>query len=355
MCTFMSSLPKRSKSNGGKKKNPVMTLKPCDGDKAYYRVRLLAFSPSKASGSDRDDPFIERFVHQHWSVNAEKGYPVLDEEIICPVTPHVHVEGNRYDACKICTLANKYFIAFKESGWKDKDANKKNKEFGRKYQAIVPVYVLSNPNWEGDANKFKVMIFNDKKFYQEFRKKVETASQTNCVFNGKNAVDCCIHVKEEVQKVNEGQPNEYTFKKRVIDKVIFTTKPYDIPAITKEAVEEGVAGPMQFDFDDEYYTTSTPEEIDRFYKKYCTISNDDIPDDDDVPVYDKPAASAPSVAAADVVNDMKPADDISDTEIDGLLGEDKAEESQPAAEVKPAAKPTDDIESAEDLLDGLDL
>lgn len=281
MCTLMSSLPKRSKSNGGNKsRNLVMTLKPCADANTYYRVRLLAFSPSASSGYDRDDPWIERYVHQKWGVNKEKGYPVLEDEIVCPVTPHVKIEGNRYDACKICTLANKYFLTFKESGWRDKEANKKNKEFGRKYQAVIPIYVVSNPNYDGDNNKFKVMIFNDRKFYQEFRKKVEQASTQNCVFNGKNAVDCCIHVKEEHEIVNQGQPNEYVFKKRVIDKVVFSTKPYDIPSINKDTVDN-------MGFDDEYYQTSSMDEIEMFYKKYCTISNDDIPMDD-VPVYEEP-------------------------------------------------------------------
>lgn len=349
MCTFISTLPKRSKSMGQKKKSLVMSLKPCADEKTYYRVRLLAFNPPPESGSDRDFPHIQRFVHQHWGVNKEKGYPVLEDEVTCPVTPHVHVEGNRYDACKICTLANKYFIAFKESGWKDKEANKKNKELGRKYQYIVPVYVVQNPNWEGDNGKFKVLIFNDKKFSQEFQKKIEKASLVNCVFNGKNAVDCCIHVKEEIETVNPGQPNEYTFKKKVIDRIVFSNKPYDISAITKEAVD-GMG------FDDEYYTTSTPEELDAFYKKYCTISNDDIPDED-IPVMD-PVEEKPVVKATDVVNADVPAagNDIADSDLDALTSdlEDAAPTAKPVEQAAPTAKSSDDID-ADALLADLDI
>ena len=347
----MTTLPKHSKMAGRKRRSPVMTLKPCPDEKTYYRVRLLAFSPSKASGSDRDYPFIERFQHQAWGKNPEKGYPVLEDEITCPVTPYVNVEGNRYDACKVCTLANKYFIAFKESGWKDKEANRKNKEFGRKYQAIIPVYVLSNPNWEGDDNKFKVIIFNDKKFYAEFKKKVERASQTACVFNGQNAVDCCIHIKEEVEVVHEGQPNEYTFKKRVIDKVVFTTKPYDIDAITKEAIEAGADGPMGFDFDDEFYTTSTPEEIEAFYRKHCTISNDDIPEEDDIPVYDQPKEAALKLDVSNA-EPKSPSDDISLDDLDGLASD--APSEKPELPKEPVKAQSDDID-AESLIAGLDL
>ena len=45
----MSTLPKHSKSNGGKQKSLVMTLKPCPDEKSYYRVRLLAFAPPPGS------------------------------------------------------------------------------------------------------------------------------------------------------------------------------------------------------------------------------------------------------------------------------------------------------------------
>lgn len=279
MC-MINSLPKFSKSMGNKKRNLALTLKVCPDDKTFYRFRLLGFSSE--GKNDRDDVHIQRFVHQHWGVNKEKGYPVLEDEITCPVTPHVHVEGNRYNACKMCDIANKYFVTFKESNWTDKAAAKKNKEFGRKYQAIVPVYVVNDPVYEGNNNKFKVIIFNDKKKYQDFRDRIEKASTQYCVFNGVNAVDCCIHVSEIEEKKNAGTPKEYIWKHKEIDKIVFSNKPYDIPSINKNTVNA-------MGFDEEYYTTSSPEEIQAFYKKYCTVSNDDIPmDDGNIPVYDKP-------------------------------------------------------------------
>lgn len=340
MCTLMTSVPRNSKSNGGvKKRNLLMSLKPCADEKTYYRVRLLGFLNEH---TDRDDFCIVRYVHQKWGVNAEKGYPVLEDEITCPVTPHVHVEGNRYDSCKICNLANKYFIAFKESGWKDKEANKKSKEFGRKFQAIIPVYVVDNPNYDGDNGKFKVIVFNDKKFYEEFRKKVEKAAQTNMVFNGQNAVDCCIHVSNVTEVVNEGKPTEYTWKHKVIDKVVFTTKPYDIPSINKETLNS-------MGFDDEYYTTSTQDEIDLFYKKYCTISNDDIPDDD-MPIYDEPKTSARASAPVSVSNPIPVKNDIPEENFD-VITSDADDNDLPTGSSTSTAN--DDID-ADDLLKDLD-
>lgn len=296
MCTFMTSLPKNSKSAGVNKKpkNLVLTMRPCaDGD-TYYRFRLLAFGSD--GRNDRDDPHIIRFVHQIWGTHPEKGYPVLEDEIVCPVSPHVHVEGNRYNACKICDVAGKYWASYSDSNFKDKDAGKKNKMFGRKYQAIVPVYVINDPNYEGNNNKFRVIVFTDKKEYTDFRQKIEKASMTNCVFNGKNAVDCCINIQEHATVVNEGKPTQYTFKKRQIEKIKFTTKPYDIPSITKETVDA-------MNFDETFYTTSTQDDINAFYKKYCVVSNDDIPDDDDedVKVFSAPAKPTPVTKTNDVI------------------------------------------------------
>lgn len=355
MCTFMSSLPKKSKSAGQRtaKKNLVMSLKPCPDEKSYYRFRLLAFSSE--SKNDRDDPHIIRWVHQIWKKDPEKGFPILEEELTCPVTPHVHVEGDRYHACKVCDFANKYFLAFKESGWKDKEANRKNKELSRKYQAIIPVYCVNDPNYDGNIGKFKVLIINDKKFYQEFRAKIEKQLLKTPVFNGKGAVDICIHVGEEVQTFNEGQPNERSFKKKVWDKIVFSTKPYDIPSITKETVDA-------MGFDDEYYTSSTPEEILAFYNKYCKVSNDDIPDDDEIPVY-KPEAEDKDTGAAVMAevksNNEEVANDLAeDPDNEGLDVAEEAAEDQSASEDEPAAKkpatPSDDVD-ADDLLADLGI
>jgi len=144
------------------------------------------------------------------------------------------------------------------------------------------VYVVSDPNYDQNNGKFKVIIFNEKKQYQEFCEKIEKYSKQFCVFNGKNAVDCCMHVSEVQETKNAGQPNEYVWKHKVIDKIVFTNKPKDIPSITKETCDA-------MGFDEEYYTTSTAEEILAFYNKYCKVSNDDIPDDEsDIPVYDPP-------------------------------------------------------------------
>lgn len=347
----MSSLPKKSKSAGQRtaKKNLAISLKPCPTDKSFYRFRLLAFSSE--SKNDRDDPHIVRWVHQIWKKDPEKGFPILEDEIICPVTPHVHVEGDRYHACKVCDMTNKYFLAFKESGWKDKEANHKFKELSRKFNACIPVYVVDDPVYDGNIGKFKVLIINDKKEYQEFRAKIEKQLLKTPVFNGKGAVDLCIHVGEEVQTFNEGQPNERSYKKKVWDKVVFSTKPYDIPSITKETVDS-------MGFDESYYTSSSPEEILAFYNKYCKVSNDDIPEDDEIPVY-KPEPEKKETGSEVMVevksnNDKTVGGLAEDPDNEGL---DVVEEaaSEPKAEEKTVSTPLNDDVDAEDLLADLGI
>lgn len=321
----------------------VLKLRPCpdkDGKPSWYRLRLLAWSsPEK---NDRDDPFIERFVHQVWK-KTDKGYNVVDDEVTCPVTKHVHVEGNRYDACPMCRLSNQHFMTWKESGWKDRDAAKKNKEIGRKYEAIVPVYVVDDPNYQLNNTTFKVLIFNDKKLYMEFRQKIEKASLVNCVFNGRNAVDCCIHVSEVEETRNAGQPNEYVYKHKLIDKVTFTTKPYDIEKITKDWVTGS-------GFDEQYYTSSSPEELQLFYNRHYKISNDDIPEEDMVQLYDAPSkdstiAGKPPVTASD---------DASTEEVDALIGDLAADPDDvldsPAPTSAPAAASNDSTDDDVDAL-----
>lgn len=224
--------------------------------------------------------------------------------------------------------------------------------------------MINDPNYENNNSKFMVMIFNDKKKYEEFRERVRKQSMKQRCFNGKDAVDCCIHVSEIAETKNAGQPNEYVWKHREIDKIVFTTKPYDIPSITRETCEA-------MGFDDQYYTTSTPDEIQMFYKKWCTVSNDDIPDDDsDIPVYDTPKKAA--IPAATPANDVptasslqndtmkksSPADDINDSDLDDLtsdiIGTAPADDMKPVKAIKSSS---DDAtaDEVDDLLSGLDL
>lgn len=211
----------------------------------------------------------------------------------------------------------------------------------------------------------RVLIFNDKKFYDEFMKKLEKQLLKGNCFNGVNAMDCCMHMGVEDVLCNEGKPNQFVWHKRVIDKICFS-KPYDLPAITKESVDA-------FPFDDTYYVSSTTDEIDAFYKKYIKVSNDDIviDDEDVVEATVETPKSELSATAADIEvildDDDKSTmnDDISDDELDSLLDDvpsknevtaekpaAKAEEIVPAGVVKDNSIADDDIDS---LLKDIDI
>lgn len=238
MCTFLNSLPTKSRSLGTaqkKRKNLALSMRVCpdkNGEKTWYRFRLLNFS---SKDTTRDSPWIVRYVHTHWKTN-EKGYPEVDAQVVCPVTKWMDWEGDRY-SCPICKYAGQQYAVLKESGFTDADARKKNRDFSRKLECIVPVYVVNDPNYEGNNGKFRVIIFNDKKVFEDFEARVrKQLMKANC-FNGVDAVDCCMHVAEKQELRNEGKPNQYVYKSKYIDKIVFSNTPKNIAAITKEAVD----------------------------------------------------------------------------------------------------------------------
>ena len=220
----------------------------------------------------------------------------------------------------------------------------------------MQLYVVNDPNYEGNNGKLKVIIFGDKKQYDAFVKKVESQLMVANCFNGVKAVDCCMHMSEVPEVRNEGQPNEYVYKSKVIDKITFTKaeKAYDIAAITKESVDN-------FPFDATYYVSSTPDELKAFYDKYIKVSNDDIVDDEEVEVFDAPkkevVAKTNAVEAAPSQNEAAKTNDIADDEANDLVEAiNDAPMSAPAKDA-PASAPTEDTSDAEveDLLKDLDL
>ena len=360
MCTFLSTLPRKSKTAGTEqqKRNLALYLRECpdnNGSKTWYQFRLLNFS---AKNSNRDYPFIARYVHQKWGTNS-KGFRVVEKEVVCPVTKWVEWEGNRYDDCPICKYAGQQYGAWKESGFKDADSRKKNKEFSRKFQGIIPVYVINDPTYAANNNKYRVIILNDKKVYDDFVKRVEKQLlKANC-FNGGKAVDCLMHISMVEHVSNEGQPNEYRWKQKEIDSICFlkAEKAYELPAITRESIDA-------FPFDDEYYVPSTAEDLKEFYDTYISVSlsSDDIDsDDDEVPVYDAPAKEVVkktnAVKSNAMSNDTPNPEPETDEDLDDLLSDpdDKGLEvkDEPVPDAAPSIEATKEEKADEVSLDEL--
>lgn len=113
-------------------------------------------------------------------------------------------------------------------------------------------------------------------------------------------------------------------------------------------------------FDETYYTSSTPEEILAFYNKYCKVSNDDIPEDDEIPVY-KPESEEPN-AGSEVMAEVKSnteeaANDLAeDPDNEGLdVVEEVASEPKPEKKAVSAPVAKNDDVDADDLLADLGI
>ena len=135
MCMLVNDFSPSKSASEAPRNNITMYLKP-NKEKECYRFRLLNFrAPEK---SKRDQPFIARWVHQHWTKD-EKGRNITDDTVTCITTPKPQVEytGNRYADCPLCKKANENYGLLVRSGWKDKIA-RENKKLLQRTQAYCP-------------------------------------------------------------------------------------------------------------------------------------------------------------------------------------------------------------------------
>lgn len=359
MCTWITELPTHSQNGETPRKPNIMVYIKPTPPKEYYRFRLLGFKSVKF---DRDFPTITRFLHTVW-IEGEDGKRHT-ESVICPVTPFVKKKwkGDPMQDCPICKFANANFAAWKQSNWKDKESAKKNREFGRKFEALIPVYVVNDPIYPQNNGHFKVFSFTDKKQYEKFLELVKEKSQEATVFNGKNALDFYMRYEMTEEVLHKGQPNEFVWKHSVLKQMGFTNKPYDIPQITKEAID-------QFPFDETFYVGSTLSELQDFYNRHVKVSNDDIPDEDEIsftqPTEKKTVERTNSIEKsavvenADVVSDL-PFDDGTieekeentksvEQEVNELLDDDPVEEEKTPV-VKEEKKKEEILESPKDTM-----
>ena len=358
MCTLISSFPKHSKTMGAPKKNAnlEMFLQPCKDDRTYYRVRLLGIG----SKVGRDDPHIKRFVHKAWTTDPKTGKKHLEKIACSNKTPWIETDGPKASSCKICNYVGQQWSIYRESGKTDVNARQKAGSCGASPEFIVPVYVRNDPNYEKNNGKFKVIIFNDKDVYDSFRKMGEKKCLEVPVFNGGKAVDCLIHVVQVTETGKNGKP----YKKNVIDKVKFSTEPYEIPAINSQSLDN-------FPYDETYFSSPDEDEVDEFYNKFCAISNNDIPDDDDIPVYKSDNEQSSSTEKTTIPTNDVPSDnnDIDDDDIDELINEKPATSStgyssgiafdddleQTSTQSTKNVGANDDSSSAKDILEELGI
>lgn len=229
----------------------------------FFRFRLLWF---KKDGTTRKTPYIERWVHQVWE-DDENGKRKM-EEIICPISKHVAEDwpGNPYDDCPICKFSNLNFVTFKDSAWKDKVAQNNSKTFRRKYDLVIPVYIVSDPCYSGNIGKIRCFRINDSKVGDKFKKMIVAKSAENQIFNGGKALDFLIRMDKVKYERDDGS----FWTKNEIVQMGFTNKPYEIAGITPELIDA-------FPFDDVFGSIPKMEDLKAWHGKYCLhTSNDDI-------------------------------------------------------------------------------
>ena len=341
MCNFIDDIPTKSKtSETGDSLNTKFLeifLKETLPEQ-FYRFRLIGISTKY-----RDNPFIEKYIHEMWTTDSD-GKRVIADSIVCPRTRYV---GKM--ECPICKHTDKLWVACKNSKWTDKFSQKKKRELTRKYCAHVLVYVINDPNYNANNGKLKVITFRDPQDFKNFYNKAKEVRREGVkIFNGGMAVDLWMRVGKVEEIWYEGTPRESKHYTTKITDMGFSTKPYTIPAITASLVDG-------FPFDQAYFNTSSESEVMAFYNKYCTGIGVDVPTDDIVPAAAKPKTQTTatqeikenSVKADKVVAEAEE-EAISDNDVDlSDLVEDVKEE----ADATPSTEPKDSFEDDFDLND----
>ena len=370
MSLFCQDLPSFSKTGGIRKQPITIFLKPSE-NKEYYQFRLLSF---KNESNGRDYPFIKRWVHTHWG-KTDQGKNIVDDTVVCLTTEYVPFDGpntlkGRREACPMCRHDDENFGIWKSSGWQDKIAMKKHFAMQRQFQAIIPVYVVRDPFNDKNNGKLKCFIISNPDEYEAFDKLVHETwariKHTNAgyeIFNGQHAVDFYLRMEKVPEIRYKGKPNETTVEVRKITKMAFGKgeKAYDIPEINEDAIRA-------FEFDQQYFTENTADEIQEFYRKHYSVVTQNVPDEDVDALFDeKPSTPPPTNAAMKELS--KPSPDPTETDVDVDV-ENLLDEPEPEKPVKlatagadlspsegiPEDEPEDAISESEvdSLLDDLD-
>ena len=215
------------------------------------------------------------------------------------------------------------------------------------FVARVLVYVRDDPNYEANNGSVKVLTL-DEDAYQALLAQIQASQANNTPIWNNDACDL-FFTWGKVEKVkNEGKPNEYRFMKSGFTRIGFTTTPKHLDSLTDELVDD-----VQFDAN--WYTVPTKEELEQFYVEHFSSqssANDDIPMDIP-PVVSTPKAVKP--AHAPVIIDNQFAQDMTEDPDDLPPPAPKVEvKKEVVKEAAPA--PTEDINAKiDDILSGMSL
>ena len=363
--SIMTGLLTQRKAREFSKNSSQLFLRPTEDGK-FYRLRLLNTQPNdnfvKSSNFAhyRDFPFIIQHIHQVWE-DVPTDDPAKPKRrshtIVCPQTDYVKANSTlTKTSCPMCSAYGAAWKAFNDSHFKNKEAKAKMKMLHNTFVARALVYVVNDPNYEANNGAVKVLTL-DEDAYQALLAQIQASQGNNTPIWNNDACDL-FFTWGKVEKVkNEGKPNEYRFMKSGFTRIGFTTAPKHLDSLTDELVDD-----VQFDAN--WYTVPTKEELEQFYVEHFSsqaIANDDIPMD--IPPV-APAPKAAKAAPAPVVDDPV-AQDVTVDSDDLPPPPPPAPKAEPKVEAKkevvkkeaaPEPAPAEDInKKIDDILSGMSI
>lgn len=367
--SIMTGLLTQKRSREFAKNTTQLFLKPTEEGK-FYRLRLLNTQPNRnfVDSSNfahyRDFPFIIQHIHQVW-LDMPSDDPAKPKRvcrtIVCPQTDYVKANSTLSKAqCPMCAAYGSAWKAFSDSHYKNQEAKAKMKALHNTLAVRVLVYVVQDPNHDANSGAVKVLTL-DEDGYQALLTQINAAQANNTPIWNNDACDL-FFTWGKVEKVkNEGKPNEYRFKKNGFTRIGFTTSAKHLDGLTDELVDDA-------QFDANWYTVPTKEELETFYIENFSsqaAANDDIPMD--IPVaapVAKPAPKTAPVVETKVVEEDPIAKDVTEDADDIPVPEPapkpapkkEAPAPAPAKKAEPAPSNQEDINAKiDDILAGMSL
>ena len=333
--SIMTGLLTQRKAREFSKNSSQLFLRPTEDGK-FYRLRLLNTQPNEnfVNSSNfahyRDFPFIIQHIHQVWTEiptdDPEKPRRV-PHTIVCPQTDYVKANSTLSKSqCPMCNAYGSAWKAFNDSHYKNLEAKAKMKSLHNTFVARVLVYVVNDPNYDANNGAVKVLTL-DQDAYTALTTQIQASQGANTPIWNNDSCDLFFTWGDVEKIVNEGKPNEYSFKKKGFTRIGFTTTPKHLDGLTDEIVDD-----VQFDAN--WYTVPTKEELEAFYVEHFSASaasNDDIP-------MDIPPATPK--AAPVVKESVKPDPVVEDPVVGDPVAKDVTEDADdiPVDEPAPAPK-----------------
>lgn len=363
--SIMTGLLTQRKVREFAKNTSQLFLRPTEDGK-FYRLRLLNTQPHPnfVSSSNfahyRDFPFIIQHIHQVWEDIPNPEDPAKPKRrshmIVCPQTDYVKANSTLTKAsCPMCAAYGSAWKAYNDSHFKNKEAKAKMNALHNTFAVRCLVYVVLDPNYDANNGAVKVLTL-DEDAYQALLAQIQAAQGSNTPIWNNDACDLFFSWGKVEKVKNEGKPNEYRFKKNGFTRIGFTTAPKHLDSLTDELVDD-----VQFDAN--WYTVPTKEELEQFYVEHFSsqaASNDDIPMDippaapvaKPTPAVGKLAPAEPPKAVAPAPAPDPIAQDVTE-DVDNLPP--PAPKAAPKKEAAPAAPAEDINKKIDDILSGMSL